>query len=227
MPAQRPPGPFLSAVGCVLGLILIVVAAVGLHRDRRTPTAFSAPTQAVAPTARAPLSPSQPVLRSEPAASTAIRQPAGTDPPGIPTELSLPSLDVRAAVRPVITTGGVLGVPDDIADVGWWTGSARPGSATGSTVIDGHVDSAVTGTGALFHLSELRAGDPVTITDIAGVPRRYRVYAREIYVKHDGLPPTLFTTTGPPRLVIITCGGPFDTSTRNYLDNIIVLATPT
>ncbi len=121
---------------------------------------------------------------------------------------------------------GVLGVPENIAEVGWWTGSVRPGSAAGSTVIDGHVDSAVIGTGALFHLAQLQAGDPVTISDAAGVLRRYRVYRRQVLIKHGGLPADLFTTTGAPRLVMITCGGPFDRATRSYLDNVVVFAAP-
>lgn len=89
-----------------------------------------------------------------------------------------------------------------------------------------HVDSAVTGTGALFHLAQLQAGDPVTITDAAGVLRRYRVYQRQVLIKQGGLPADLFTTTGAPRLVMITCGGPFDRATSSYLDNVVVFAAP-
>lgn len=53
------------------------------------------------------------------------------------------------------------------------------------------------------------------------------VTGRRVHVKANGLPPELFTTTGAPRLVLITCGGPFDLATRTYLDNIVVFATPT
>jgi hypothetical protein len=41
------------------------------------------------------------------------------------------------------------------------------------------------------------------------------------------LPPSLFDTAGPPRLALVTCGGPFDSATGHYLDNIIVWAVPT
>ena len=30
----------------------------------------------------------------------------------------------------------------------------------------------------------------------------------------------------PPKLAIVTCGGPFDAATGHYLDNVIVWATP-
>lgn len=183
----------LSAAAVAAGLVLVIIAFSQLRHDRRTPTNFAAP---------APTIPHSPPPRvsspTAPATSAASAQPTNAPAASAPVNLSLPSLNVTATVRPVVTTNGVLGVPDNIADVGWWTGSARPGSAAGSTVIDGHVDSAVTGTGALFHLSQLQAGDPVTITDTSGALRDYRVYQRQVFNKHDGLPADLFTTTGPP-----------------------------
>jgi hypothetical protein len=33
-------------------------------------------------------------------------------------------------------------------------------------------------------------------------------------------------TTGPPKLALVTCGGPFVSATGHYLDNVIVWATP-
>jgi hypothetical protein len=40
------------------------------------------------------------------------------------------------------------------------------------------------------------------------------------------LPPEVFAVGGPPRLVLITCGGAFDRRTRNYADNVVVFAEP-
>ena len=217
----------LSMAAMVLGLSLVTLAITELHHDRRTPTNFAVPvhfSSALAlpgmPTHAAAQAHSAMATRSVPSVTPTPTEPA------VPATLSLPSLQVQATVRQVVTTNGVLGVPDNIADVGWWTGSVRPGSAAGSTVIDGHVDAAVTGTGALFHLAQLQAGDPVTVTDAAGVRWHYRVYQRHVYVKHNGLPADLFTTIGAPRLIMITCGGPFDRATRSYLDNIVVFASP-
>jgi len=146
---------------------------------------------------------------------------------GPPVRLDVPTLGVRAHVQDVVTTDGVLGVPDNPAEVGWWTGSAPAGSSAGSTVIDGHVDSALTGPGALFHLTDLAAGDPISVTTATGLVVRYRVTGRRVFDKHQGLPADLFVTTGPPRLVLITCGGPFDSTARSYQDNIVIFGTPT
>ena len=93
-------------------------------------------------------------------------------------------------------------------------------------MIVGHVDSAVDGEGALFHLTDLRPGQHVALGTSNAHRVSYRVYARRVYTKSRALPASLFTRTGPARLVLITCGGPFDDATRSYLDNIAVFAQP-
>jgi hypothetical protein len=145
---------------------------------------------------------------------------------GIPLFLELPTLGVRAAIEPVATHQGVLTVPDDPASVGWWAGSSLPGSVSGRTVIDGHIDSASRGTGALWHLSALTAGEHIVVTT-ATHHVEYQVVARRIYPKNAGIPAEVFDTTGPPLLVLISCGGPFDANRGSYRDNIAVFATPT
>ena len=99
---------------------------------------------------------------------------------------------------------------------------ARAGAATGGTVIAGHLDSAVAGEGALFHLADLRPGDPIHITTGSGTVVRYQVQARRVYVKADGLPAEIFDQQIPGRLVLISCGGPFDAAARSDEDNIVV-----
>jgi sortase (surface protein transpeptidase) len=138
--------------------------------------------------------------------------------------LELPTLNVRAAVEPVATHEGVLAVPENPASVGWWTGSALPGSASGNTVIDGHIDSAVRGIGALWHLSTLTAGEHIIVTT-ATRQVEYQVVALRVYPKDAGIPATVFATAGPPQLVLISCGGPFDADRGSYQDNIAVFAT--
>ena len=40
------------------------------------------------------------------------------------------------------------------------------------------------------------------------------------------LPASIYTRTGAARLVLVTCGGPFDARAGHYRDNVIVTATP-
>ena len=201
-----------SALAAGAGLALLVTAAAGMAHNPGVPPDFGVTS---APNGR-------------PLSSTSSRPDVG--PPVVlepPTALAIPALRVQATVVPVDSSGEILGVPADPAQVGWWTGSAPPGAASGTVVIDGHIDSATTGPGAFYQLADLHIDDLLIITTTTGDRRNYAVTGRRTYLKANGLPPDLFATTGPPRLVLITCGGSFDRSTGSYSHNIVVFATPT
>ena len=53
----------------------------------------------------------------------------------------------------------------------------------------------------------------------------YRVVSVRAYPKSE-LPADVYSVRGPPRLVLVTCGGPFDRAARHYRDNIVVTAVP-
>ncbi len=154
--------------------------------------------------------------------ANALQEPAA----GIPTAVDLPTLGVHADVLPVGITAGELDVPTDPTDVGWWTGSVAAGSPAGATVIDGHVDSAELGVGALYRLTDLAIGDTISVTVAGGGTITYRVNERRSYNKSEGLPAAIFGIDGAPRLVLITCGGTFDKATGSYESNVAVFASP-
>ncbi len=143
----------------------------------------------------------------------------------VPTKLTLQRFGITADVLPVASENGALQVPEDPAQVGWWVGSALPGSASGTTVLDGHINSASAGAGAFLQLSELTAGDRVQVHGATGV-LGYRVVARRVFAKSEGLPSSLFGLTGAPRLLLISCGGQFDADRGTYEDNVVVFAVP-
>jgi hypothetical protein len=144
-------------------------------------------------------------------------------PPG---RLRVPARGVEGPVVPVgVLPGGDLQLPDDPDVTGWWAGGRGLGSPAGSIVIAGHVDSATSGLGLLAVLHQVQAGDLVTVRDVGGRPHHFRVTARRSYPK-SRLPPDLFTSSGPPRLVLVTCGGAFDQRSRRYEDNVVVVARP-
>ncbi len=153
--------------------------------------------------------------------------------------LVIPALNVRA---PLVPTGAVgapetasLTIPADIHTVGWWDGTVHDGDRTvheeapapgqpGVAVIAGHVDSATAGPGALFDLRKLEVGDIVEISDSAGHQSNWIVDAAPQSAVKTQLPPSLWVTTGTPKLALVTCGGPFDPATGHYVDNVIVWA---
>jgi hypothetical protein len=68
---------------------------------------------------------------------------------------------------------------------------------------------------------------PLTSTSWAGgcpPPANWSLTATSTGRARD-VPAALFTGTGP-RLVIMTCGGPFDSATHHYDDNVVVYASP-
>jgi predicted outer membrane protein len=148
---------------------------------------------------------------------------------GAPLMIALPSIEVTALVAPVGVSQGNLQVPDDPAQVGWWVRSAQAGARTGSVIIDGHVDTEHRGLGALYRMGvgDLRVGDRIVVTTMFGRQVSYRIYGQDLYPKAAGLPTEVLAQSLEPRLVLITCGGPFDVNNRNYEDNVVVYARPT
>lgn len=162
------------------------------------------------------------------AAPQAVAQPAGS-PEAIPRRIALPELGVQAPVIEVglDEAGGVV-VPDDVTTVGWYRGSVSLDSLAGSTVIVGHRNSAVAGSGAFDNLEGLEAGDRLRVVDESGTAHRFRVSEVEMVLKEDfaSIVREAFGTDGAHRLTLITCGGDFDSAAGSYLSNVIVTATP-
>lgn len=155
----------------------------------------------------------------------ATPQPAETRPD--PTRLTVPALGIDAPLDAVgVEPDGTMTIPEDVSRVGWYRFGPAPGAAEGSAVLAGHVDDAVQGLGALSPLSGASVGDEVRVDDAAGGTTTWQVVARQEFSKQSVPLADLFTRTGPPRLVLITCGGPFLADIRSYEDNVVVVAEP-
>jgi hypothetical protein len=144
-----------------------------------------------------------------------------------PTDVRIPSLGIRAQVAQVAIDirHGALGLPSDIQRAGWWQDGAVPGGRSGATLIAGHVDSVHAGTGPFFKLRLARTGDRVQVATEGGSTYTYRVVSVRTYLKR-ALPTSVYSRTGAPRLVLVTCGGPFDPVSRHYRDNVVLTAVP-
>jgi len=144
-----------------------------------------------------------------------------------PVRLRIPAIGVNAPVQPTgVQSGGSLAIPPDPADVGWWAGGGFPGEPDGAVILAGHINSAVDGPGALFRLQDVRPGDGVSLI-AGGRSYEYRVVALRAYAKSSLPAAAVFSQGVSARLVIVSCGGPFDASTGHYLDNIVAYAVPT
>ena len=144
-----------------------------------------------------------------------------------PVAITLPS-GVRMPVLPAATSQtGVLGVPVDIGRAGWWDGSSRIGDPYGSIVIAAHVDSFTQGVGKFAELLSMHAGDEIGLQS-AGLRQTFRVVSAQLEPKSSlASDQRVFAGTGPARLVLITCGGPYEPDLGGYQDNMVVIAQPT
>jgi len=144
-----------------------------------------------------------------------------------PTRVKLDSVGIDSPASPVgIDIGkGVLGVAPDIHRTGWWADGAQPGDKTGTVLIAGHVDSATGGAGAFFHVKDAKAGARIELATASGRTLTYKVVSVRSYLK-TALPTDVWSRHGPARLVLVTCGGPFDHATGHYRDNIVLTAVP-
>lgn len=162
----------------------------------------------------------------ERAVSSQVAMPV-PDPPAVvpPTGIRLPGLGVDAEVRSVgIADDRSMEIPDDVAEVGWFGLGPSPGRP-GSAVLAGHVDGGGQ-RGAFWDLRRLEPGDRFEFDHVDGSATTWEVVARRTHRKEDLPVEELFDRDGPPRLVLITCGGAFDPSARSYVDNVVVHAVP-
>lgn len=219
-----------GALALVAGTVGVATAGSGMHvesvgaRPAVQATSASPASQGMTATAPSPQEAGTAYRSLERRDATELPRPDRTPRP---VELRIPAIDVRVAVDVVgLDAAGQVEVPVDVARSGWYRFSAKPGSGEGSTVIVGHVDGVDQGAGAFYDLRSLNPGDTVTVTRADDRQVTYEVVARERFDK-DRVPlRELFSRSGPERLTLITCGGPFDPASLEYTDNIVVTAVP-
>lgn len=133
--------------------------------------------------------------------------PTGQVVPAVPVSISIPKLGVvddMVAVK--VQPDGEMQVPP-VEKTGWWSDAVRPGEV-GVAVVLSHVNYAKV-PGAFAHLSELRTGDTIRVTDADSVVRTFVVTERRTFKKdaftenHD----LLFDNHNTADLVAVTCGG--------------------
>jgi len=144
-----------------------------------------------------------------------------------PVRVRIDSVGIDATVKPsaIDLRNGALGIPVNIRRTGWWRDGMAPGARAGAVLIAGHRDSAKAGAGVFFPLGKAAAGDRVLVDSAAGKTFAYRVVSVRAYRK-AALPTSIYARTGKPRLVLVTCGGPFDEKTGHYRDDVVVTAVP-
>jgi LPXTG-site transpeptidase (sortase) family protein len=162
------------------------------------------------------------------ASATAVKQAKEAIlslPASQPVRIIIPAIGVNAPVVPVSETAGSVGTPPltnhDLA--GWYDGSVTPGQ-TGPSLIDGHIDGY--GLASVFYrLPALKTGDVIRVLLKDGETASFKVTWVQVVAKMAFPWKTVLGWTSYPSLRLVTCGGPFNSLTGHYVDNVIVYAT--
>jgi sortase (surface protein transpeptidase) len=213
-PSQRPQGIDVRVI-LVVGLVLVAVGAFivahALGAGSKLPPAAAQGIPATVST-RVPFAPAP--------GTVAAPLPAST-----PTRIAIPAIGVSAPVtRLGLNADGTVQVPplDNHNLAGWYDGSVAPG-AKGTSVILGHVDD-YAGPSVFYNIKNLRKGDEIDVTRADGGTAVFRVDGVQKAVKTNFPTSDVYGNVPYPALRLVTCGGPFDAKTGEYLDSIVVYA---
>ncbi|MGD9960051.1 sortase domain-containing protein [Nocardioides sp.] len=141
--------------------------------------------------------------------------------------VTFPGARLNARVSPTGLVGRRMSLPRTTQRLVMLDRTATPGDAIGTTVIAGHVSNEHNVPGAMWGLRKAKAGQLIGYRAGDGTVHRYRVTHRRLYTRGH-LPLRVFSTTGAPRLALITCArikvrpdGHF-----HYTKNLVVFAKP-
>jgi hypothetical protein len=202
-------------------LVVLLLALTGCSLAPTGPTGAGAsgsptetPTPTLAPTA----------VIDVPRTSSAVPPVVA---PVAPVRVTVPAASIDMPIAPVgIQDGGFMELPPQPTVAGWYRFGAYPAAGAGNTVLAAHVDSRIYGIGPLSNLRNLGAGTEVQVESEGGRMSRYAVESVTYYPRSQLPTEQLFVRDGAPALVLITCGGSFDASTRSYSDNVVAIARP-
>lgn len=195
-------GAVLTAVGAASIAVAVVVGQPGVLTGAATQIPATVQT-------------SEPKLSSAPMAQALSAS--------LPVRVEIPVLGVNAPLMKLERDAdGTLQVPplDNHNLAGWFDRSVTPGQK-GTSVILGHVDD-FTGPSVFFSIKMLRPGELIKVVRANGGTAVFSVDGVQKVAKGTFPASIIYGNTRYPELRLITCGGPFDTTTRQYLDNIVV-----
>nr|WP_308252560.1 class F sortase [Rhodococcus qingshengii] len=203
---SAPRGTRMRAVLAAVAVLAIIIGSIGVYygtHDSSTSATDTATTSSATPHDAVPI------------ATTTH----GT--------LSLDPINIDTSVVDATVINGVLTPPADVSEVGIWLDGAPLDSATGTTLIAGHVNLAGQGNGALFDLGTLTPGQEIHITSTSGNTTTWRVSAVVSRPKAAGIEESVLAgPDGPRKLAVVTCGGDleYEGGIGNYLDNVYLYA---
>lgn len=215
--------PWARLVGEAMLALLLGATLVFSWRDA-VPTdryVFAAvPTTSSAPVAENNLRLGRPAQVSSSHSVAMAPPPQVQIPAAPPVQILIADLNVHRAVEAVgVGRSGVIDLPVNLWNAGWYNGGPVPG-APGDSVIEGH--AGYPGQPLIFgKLGTLQPGAKVVVVLADGSRQLFLVNSMST-VPVGAAPPGFAEPYGPPRLTLITCTGYFNQNNYSYSSRLAV-----
>ncbi|WP_406497149.1 class F sortase [Streptomyces sp. NBC_00846] len=222
-PSRTAPGSTLGralmwpAVAAGLGMLLIY-NSINPPVDDKPPAPPAAAVAPAVPEVLGSHAPPPPVTPSEAPVGPAMSR-------SVPTRLQIPSLAVNAPFTGlVVGADGRLTPPpaNDPNMVGWFKHGVTPGER-GAAIVAGHVDT-MTGPAVFLQLQFLKPGATVDIIRADGSVATFKVDSVETFSKANFPDKRVYSDTPSAQLRLITCGGAYNKTVKDYEDNVVAFA---
>lgn len=209
-------------------LLTTAVALTGAYFTESPQPPAAAAAQGVIPSATSGTHLHQPALRDPQAGGDLGPVPAPPAPLSLPTSVPVsvraPTVGVQSPLVQVgLNSDGTIEVPVVYDTAAWYRLGPTPG-ALGPAVIVGHVDS-YQGHGVFFSLAKLKIQQIIEVTRADSTVAHFRVDAVNSYPKDQFPTAAVYGPIDYAGLRVITCGGVFDKTTKNYESNTVVFAS--
>ena len=139
----------------------------------------------------------------------------------MPRYLTIPKLSINNArvLQVGVNQKGQMDTPMNIYDVGWYAGSAKPGTG-GTSIIDGH-NGGPNFYGVFKRTPNLQPGDQITIEMGDGTQYNYKVVDNSSVRLENADNQMLYAATSPEEgkesITLITCTGEWSQTQQTYL----------
>ncbi|MDO8522856.1 MAG: sortase [bacterium] len=147
---------------------------------------------------------------------------------GKPVRLKIPILNVDTGFQyNGMKADGTMEIPDNIVDVGWFTGSPRPGEK-GSSIVTGHVaqirGGVMTKPGVFNKLSDLNIGDWIYVINDKGESTTFRVRDKRNFDPEADATDVFTSKDDGVHLNLITCEGTWNPAELSYSQRLVIFA---
>lgn len=147
---------------------------------------------------------------------------------GSPVRLKIQQLNVDAGFQyNGLKSDGTMEIPNNIVDVGWFTGSVRPGEK-GVAIITGHVaqirGGILTKPGVFYNLNKLLVGDKFYVLNDKGESIGFVVRESRNYDPSADATDVFTSNDDRAHLNLITCEGTWNPNQLSYSQRLVIFA---